>query len=197
MCSQFDAIYIGVHADWIDYTKDLLNRYKLSNPALKVVVGGTSRTDTIINILNAIETDFDLPEDCIVVTHDAVRPFVKLSTIEKNIETARRHGSCDTVIPATDTILRSDETCSSIETIPTRDRMYQGQTPQSFSLRLFRESLSTLDEAAKNELTDACKVLVEAGHGVKLVRGDTTNIKLTTIMDYKIALAMIESELVD
>jgi 2-C-methyl-D-erythritol 4-phosphate cytidylyltransferase len=126
-----------------------------------------------------------------------VRPFVKLSTIEQNIEAALEYGACDTVIPATDTIVRSNEDGTTIYKIPERNRMYQGQTPQSFGITRFRESLDKLDAKTKESLTDACKVLVEAGNEVRLVAGDPTNIKLTTTMDYKVAHAMIESGVVD
>ena len=46
-------------------------------------------------------------------------------------------------------------------------------------------------------LTDACKILVLKGQPVHLVEGDVTNIKLTTIMDYKTAQAMVESRIED
>jgi 2-C-methyl-D-erythritol 4-phosphate cytidylyltransferase len=162
-----------------------------------VLAGGATRNDTIVKILEAIEEHYGVSDEHIVVTHDSVRPFVKLSTIEANIDAALAHGACDTVIPATDTIVRSDEEGLLIAKIPNRRRMYQGQTPQSFGVIPFRESLASLDAEAAARLTDACGVLVEAGHKVRLVPGDVTNIKLTTIMDYKVAQAMIESEALD
>ena len=51
---------------------------------------------------------------------------------------------------------------------------------------------ASLTDAERAELTDACKILVLKGKPVHLVLGDVTNIKLTTIMDYKTAQAMIE-----
>jgi 2-C-methyl-D-erythritol 4-phosphate cytidylyltransferase len=197
LCSRFDALFIGVHEDWLAHTRELIEKYRLEGFPIRVLAGGRTRTDTIINILDAIEAEYDKSDEHIVVTHDSVRPFVKLSTIEKNIEAALSYGACDTVIPATDTIVRSDEEGAWISKVPTRGRMYQGQTPQSFRIKLFRECYAALDENAKATLTDACKVLVEAKAPVRLVAGDVTNIKLTTVMDYKMAKAMIESEAVD
>ena len=43
----------------------------------------------------------------IIVTHDSVRPFVTYRIIEENIAAAEQFGACDTVIPATDTIVES------------------------------------------------------------------------------------------
>ncbi|MDR3052845.1 MAG: 2-C-methyl-D-erythritol 4-phosphate cytidylyltransferase [Coriobacteriales bacterium] len=197
LCARFDALYIGVHKDWLSHTNELLQKYHLDGFPLHVVSGGTTRNQTIMNILERIEGDFGSSAEHIVVTHDSVRPFVLLSTIEANIDAALAYGACDTVIPATDTIVRADQSGQAIERIPTRDRMYQGQTPQSFKLQAFKESYRTLDENTLAALTDACKVLLEAGVSVRLVAGDVTNIKLTTIMDYKIAQAMIASGVVD
>jgi 2-C-methyl-D-erythritol 4-phosphate cytidylyltransferase len=197
LCTRFDALFVGVHGDWLAHTHELLEKYRLTGFPIHVLAGGATRNDTIVNILDAIEAQYGASTEHIVVTHDSVRPFVKLSTIEANIEAALAYGACDTVIPATDTIVRSDDEGTSIFGIPNRSRMYQGQTPQSFGITLFRESLAGLDEATRVSLTDACKVLVEAGHKVRLVEGDVTNIKLTTIMDYKVAQAMIESGSVD
>lgn len=197
LCARIDALYIGVHSDWVSHTQDLINKYALSHYDIHVVSGGGSRNQTIMNILDAIETDHGQDAEHIVVTHDSVRPFVKLSTIEANIDAALANPACDTVIPATDTIVRSDEDGAFIAQIPTRDRMYQGQTPQSFKVSLFRQLYQDMDEQTRVSLTDACKVFVEAGYPVRLVPGDVTNIKLTTIMDYKIAQAMIESRAID
>jgi 2-C-methyl-D-erythritol 4-phosphate cytidylyltransferase len=193
LCPRFDAIYIGVHPDWLEHSRELLHKHGLGDFPLAVVAGGKTRTDTIVAVLDAIEAKHGPSEKHIVVTHDAVRPFVKLSTIEENIDAALAYGACDTVLPAADTIVRADEADEYIYRIPSRSRMYQGQTPQSFSIAAFRESLERLDGDKRARLTDACGALVEAGKQVRLVKGDVTNIKLTTIMDYKIAQAMIVS----
>jgi 2-C-methyl-D-erythritol 4-phosphate cytidylyltransferase len=197
LCARFDALFIGVHGDWLAHTRELLEKYHLTGFPIHVLAGGATRNGTIVNILDAIEERYDVSDEHIVVTHDSVRPFVKLSIIEANIDAALAYGACDTVIPATDTIVRSDEAGTVIGDIPNRRRMYQGQTPQSFGVTRFRESLASLSSEATAGLTDACKVLVEAGREVRLVPGDVTNIKLTTIMDYKVAQAMIESGTVD
>jgi 2-C-methyl-D-erythritol 4-phosphate cytidylyltransferase len=197
LCVRFDALFVGVHRDWLVHTQELLERYRLGGFPIHVLAGGETRNDTIVNVLDAIEANYGTSDEHVVVTHDAVRPFVKLSTIEANIDAVLEHDACDTVIPATDTIVYADEQGASIQSIPDRNRVYQGQTPQSFGITRFRNSLAILDSETRVSLTDACRVLVEAGHDVYLVEGDVTNIKLTTIMDYKIAQAMIESGAVD
>ena len=192
MCKEFDAIYIGTHADWVDFTRDTISSCGIDAAPVRIVEGGTNRNGTIMNIIDAIEADYDASDDHIIVTHDSVRPFVKLTTIKANIDAAQEFGACDTVIPATDTIVVS-ENGKTIDSIPLRDAMYQGQTPQSFRVSVLKELYAGLSEDERATLTDACKILVLKGQPVHLVEGDATNIKLTTLMDYKTAQAMVET----
>ncbi len=85
-----------------------------------------------MNAIKFIESEGNLNDDTIIVTHDSVRPFVTNRIIEENIEFAKQYGACDTVVPATDTIVESADN-EMISSIPDRSKMYQGQTPQSFS----------------------------------------------------------------
>lgn len=191
LCSEFDAVFIGTHGDWVEYTKDAVAQYGFGETPVHVVQGGADRNDTILEIIKAIEERYGESDEHVIVTHDSVRPFVKVSTIKANIEAAQKFGACDTVIPATDTIVESLDG-ERISSIPLRSNMYQGQTPQSFKVKTLKDLYASLTDAERAELTDACKILVLKGKPVHLVLGDVTNIKLTTIMDYKTAQAMIE-----
>lgn len=193
LCQEFDAIYLGVHSDWLAFAQDLVFQNNESDTLVRIVAGGPDRNSTIMNIVDAIEEDFGSSPDHIIVTHDSVRPFVKVSSIRKNIDALRVYPACDTVIPATDTIVESGDGLK-IDDIPPRGKMYQGQTPQSFRIADLKEAYRSLSEGEKATLTDACKIFVMKGIPVGLVDGDVTNIKLTTIMDYKVAQAMIDDE---
>lgn len=192
LCNEFDAIYIGTHTNWVDFTKDEVAKYCQSEIPIHIVRGGKDRNGTIIQIINAIEEQYGKSDEHVVVTHDSVRPFVKFSTIKANIEAMSHAVACDTVIPATDTIVVSKDG-KTIDSIPFRGNMYQGQTPQSFKISALKDLYFGLTDAERENLTDACKILILKGEPVQLVEGDVTNIKLTTIMDYKIAQAMVES----
>ncbi|MDY5273758.1 MAG: 2-C-methyl-D-erythritol 4-phosphate cytidylyltransferase [Arcanobacterium sp.] len=186
---DFDGVYVGVHPDWVDYTRDLLAGEGLAE-CVTVIAGGANRNGTIANILAQIENEHGDDPEAIIITHDAVRPFVSLATIRDNICAARKFGACDTVIPATDTIVDSADGSVIIE-IPDRSRLYQGQTPQSFRIDWLKDSYSKLSEEEKAAIPDACKALVLAGYPVQLVEGAPENIKLTTVMDYRIAQSLV------
>ncbi|HDK5669703.1 TPA: 2-C-methyl-D-erythritol 4-phosphate cytidylyltransferase, partial [Staphylococcus pseudintermedius] len=78
-----------------------------------------------------------------------------------------------------------------------RSEMYQGQTPQSFNVKLLRENYNSLSEENKKILTDACKIMVVSDQKVKLVEGELYNIKITTPYDLKVANSIIKGGLLN
>lgn len=196
LCSRFDKIYVGVHPDWLLHMTDLAEKYNLDLSRLVCVAGGKDRNETIFNIIKQIKEDYNIGDDDVIVTHDSVRPFVTSRIIEENIDAALKFGACDTVIGSTDTIVMS-ENGDVITNIPERKFMYQGQTPQSFKINLLLDIYNDLSDDEKAELTDACKICVMRGCPVYLVEGETANLKITTVTDYKIAMAMVGGNKVD
>ena len=192
LVDEFEKVIVLVPATWINQTRDIISRF-LSPFAerIAVVAGGAKRSDTVMCAVSYIEKTFGLGEDDVIVTHDAVRPFVTLRIIEENLKVVREYGACDTVVPATDTIVQSVN-ATSIAWIPDRSEYYQGQTPQSFNICRLKELFGELDQADEASLTDACKIFVLKGEPVALVRGDEANIKLTYAHDMRIARALME-----
>jgi len=197
VCPDIDYVYIGVHENWILHMEDLLEKYiKIRKNVVRIVAGGEDRNSTIMNIVAAIEKDFGESDENYIITHDSVRPFVTARILNDNIEAVLKYKACDTVIGAVDTIVTSKDG-NIISEIPDRKNMYQGQTPQSFQINLLKELYSELSEDEKRVLTDACKICVVRQAPVYLVRGETSNLKITTVSDYKIAQAMVGGRSID
>ncbi len=135
---------------------------------------------------------YEVKEETVIVTHDSVRPFVTHRIIEENIKYAEKYGACDTVVPATDTIVQSEDN-TIIAEVPDRRKMYQGQTPQSFRLKKLKELYEGLTEDEKKILTDATKIFVMGGEKVYLVEGEVSNIKITYPYDLRVAETLIQS----
>ncbi len=193
MCGRFDHIYVAVVKDYVSYMTDILVKAIGKTDRVTVIEGGSDRNGSIVNVINEIrKTDSD--PDSILVTHDAVRPFVSARIIEENISAAIEYGATDTVIPATDTIIRSSDGLNLTE-IPVRDELYNGQTPQSFRIGMFEEDFYALSDEQKKILTDACKIFVLAGRTVRMVKGDAYNMKITTPFDLRLAEAIVAEEL--
>lgn len=193
---EFERIIVLSPAMWVEYTKQIISKYMGNNDKVVVIEGGDTRNETIMNSVKYIEDNFGLDDDTIIVTHDSVRPFVTHRIIKENIDAAKKYGACDTVIPATDTIVESTNG-KTISSIPNRNNMYQGQTPQSFKAKKLREIYLSLTDEEREILTDAAKILVIKGHDVHLVNGETYNIKITYPYDLKIARSLLEEDIND
>lgn len=187
----FEKVVVLCPKQWIEHTKNLLKKY-LGEQAemVKVLEGGSTRNETIMNSINYIESEFGLDDDTIIVTHDSVRPFLTYRIIEENIKYAQKYGACDTVIAATDTIVNSEDG-EYVTSIPDRAKMYQGQTPQTFGAKKLKEMYYSLSEEEKEILTDAAKIFVMKGEKVHLVEGEVYNIKITYPYDLRVAESLL------
>lgn len=186
-----ERIVVAVPGNWITYTRDILEKFCLFDlDKIDVIEGGADRNGTIMNICHHIDKKYKIKEDTIVVTHDAVRPFITQRIIKDNVEGCAKFDAIDTVIAASDTIVESKDG-KKISSIPVRKEMYQGQTPQSFKVKEFIRINNSLTEDERGILTDACKVYVIKNKTVGLVKGETFNLKITTKYDLKMANLMI------
>ncbi|MBO1198417.1 D-ribitol-5-phosphate cytidylyltransferase [Staphylococcus simiae] len=191
LVNDFDKIFIATPQKWVSHTKDILRKHYINDDRIEVIQGGTDRNETIMNIIHEIEHRQPITDDDVIITHDAVRPFLTHRIIKENIDNVLKYGAVDTVISATDTIVTSTDG-EYVHTIPVRNEMYQGQTPQSFNIKLLRNSYKALSAEQKDILTDACKILIVANQQVRLVRGELYNIKITTPYDLKVANSILK-----
>jgi 2-C-methyl-D-erythritol 4-phosphate cytidylyltransferase len=145
-----------------------------------------------MNAISFIESEGNLSDETIIVTHDAVRPFVSKKLIADNVEAVVRTGACGTAFPATDTILKSENGVT-IDEIPDRSELYQVQTPQSFRAKKLRELYTSLTDTEKSILTDATKIYVMKGEPVEIIRGEKHNIKITYPLDIAIGEAILKA----
>ncbi len=190
---NFEKLIVLCPSQWVEHTKNLVKKHLKDEGRVVVIQGGDTRNETIMNSIRYIEENYGLDDETIIVTHDSVRPFLTHRIIEDNIRYAREFGACDTVIPATDTIVESvDGQC--ISNIPDRKCMYQGQTPQSFKAKKLKELYLGLTEAEKEILTDAAKIFVIKGEKVHLVEGEVFNIKITYPYDLRVAETLIKGD---
>ncbi|MBZ9570427.1 2-C-methyl-D-erythritol 4-phosphate cytidylyltransferase [Methanobrevibacter sp. TMH8] len=193
----FDEIIVLCPKNWINYTEDLINKYIInqnifnSSNKIKVVEGGDQRNETIMNAVSYIDENYELSDDDIIVTHDSVRPFITHRILTENIKYSGKYGACDTVIPASDTIVESNDN-KFIKNIPNRKNMYQGQTPQSFKINKLKTLYNKLSNEEKDMLTDACKIFSINNEKVFLVEGEVTNIKITYPYDLKVANSILK-----
>lgn len=193
---KFEEVIVLCPEQWANHTENMLKKSLKDKDRFTVVKGGNTRNETLYNAINYIEDKYGLDDDTIIVTHDAVRPFVTHRIIEENISSALKYGATDTVIPATDTIVES-KNGEIISSIPNRAELFQGQTPQSFNAKKLKGLYESLTDNEKDVLTDACKIFSIKGEPVHLVQGEVFNIKITYPFDLKVAQTMIEGDIKD
>lgn len=187
---SFSKIIVCCPKEWVSYTEDLLEKYNIDTNRVDIAVGGSTRNETIINGCKLIEEKYGITDKDIIVTHDAVRPFVNQRILDDNIKLAKKYAAIDTVVSATDTIVYSKDG-KIISDIPNRKECFQGQTPQTFNIKKLMALFNSLTVKEKEILTDGCKIFSLKGESVGLVDGEVYNIKLTTLYDLKIANAIL------
>lgn len=186
----FTHIVILTPEDWVSYTEDLISEYIGDNNNVTILKGGDTRNDTLDNALTYLDKEFGFKEDSIIVTHDAVRPFLTSEIIKNNIEAAIECGACGTMVPATDTIVVSDKGIY-INDIPNRAKLFQCQTPQTFNAVKLKKIMTSLTEEERNLVTDGCRLFVMKNLPVKMVAGIPENIKITYPFDLVVAEAVL------
>ena len=178
--NDFACVLVLTPDDWVSYTKELLDRSGLPVGDVPVIVlaGGATRNDTLRNAISYLEEHYEPGEDDVFVTHDAVRPFLTQEMISANITAVQQYGACGTCIPATDTIVVSEDG-TFLSEIPDRSKLYQMQTPQSFRPQKLKELMDSLTTEEEAVLTDGCKIYLLKGEPVAIVAGSVTNLKIT------------------
>ena len=150
-----------------------------------VVEGGERRQDSVANAVRAIA-----PSSQVVVIHDAARPLVTPSLIERTIDAAVKHGAAIAALRARDTVKRGDAAGIIRGTLP-RDEIFLAQTPQAFRVGVLRDALASASSAP--DATDEAMLAEAAGHHVHLVEGDPRNLKITTPDDLDMAERLLGS----
>lgn len=179
-----DKICIACHKDYIDFTKEMVLKY--FDFSVEIIPGGKDRMESVEAIVNHFMADMN--EDDILLTHDAVRPFVSEKMIKESIENARSGHFCTIAVNSTDTVCIADG--GMIESVPERSGVFNIQTPQTFNLGDLAEMLGKCPD--KDKYTDLCGLALSFGKRVKIIEGSPENIKITVPADIKIAEAILE-----
>ncbi len=159
---------------------------------VSTTLGGETRAHSVLNGLSSLSS-FAAKNDWVLV-HDAARPCLSEAAVGRLVTELVDHKTGGILaVPARDTLkLARDQGNHPIvdKTLP-REQIWQAQTPQMFRYGLLESALAeALSEP--NSVTDEASAMERAGHEVRLVEGDQSNIKITTAEDVLIARSMLE-----
>ena len=142
--------------------------------------GGLTRAETVGNGLAAIANE--VGEGDWVLVHDAARPCLSqemLGALCDELDADLVGGLL--AVPVADTLKRADAD-QRVAATQSRDGMWQAQTPQMFRYGLLRKVLE-----GNSTVTDEAGAVEAAGLQPRLVRADSTNLKVTFPADLRLA----------
>jgi 2-C-methyl-D-erythritol 4-phosphate cytidylyltransferase/2-C-methyl-D-erythritol 2,4-cyclodiphosphate synthase len=143
---------------------------------LTIVKGGERRRDSVTQAFARVSDRAD-----VVVIHDAARPLVTDALIRRTVAAASEAGAAIAALRAHDTVKQADPEGVITGTLP-RDTIYLAQTPQAFRVSVLRDALKVAGDA-----TDEAMLAEQSGHTVRVVDGDSRNLKITTPEDLSMA----------
>lgn len=141
--------------------------------------GGAQRADSVRAGVAVLPADID-----VVLVHDAARPVLHRESIEAVIDSAARGASATLALPVTDTLHRVDADNVVIET-PDRAQFWRALTPQAFPRAVLEAAYAQVSDASS--ATDEAGLVARAGYAVRVIPGESSNIKVTTTADIALA----------
>ena len=145
-----------------------------------VAIGGATRAASVRQGLAALEA---LPDETLVLIHDAARPFLSPSLIDRACAAASRHGAAIPVLGVTDTVKEVDAAGLVIATLD-RSALRTVQTPQAFRLGMIRVAHAAAEAQGRDDFTDDGAVIEWHGVALATFAGDSGNLKLTHPEDF-------------
>ncbi|MGF1745693.1 2-C-methyl-D-erythritol 4-phosphate cytidylyltransferase [Vibrio minamisatsumaniensis] len=175
---QVSQVVIAISDDDPYYPELALN---LNSQVLRVS-GGSERADSVLSALNYI-AEQQLGDW--VMVHDAARPCVQLSDIDKLISGAMNHDvGAILAAPVRDTMKRGAQ--GQIEQTVDRADLWHALTPQMFRSKPLRNALSQA-LAQGVSITDEASAFEWKGLSPALVAGRSDNFKITQPEDLALA----------
>lgn len=184
---RVDMVLIATNKECVEQVKELTENY---SKVKAVIAGGETRQASVYNGLKEIEKNITSEKDLVLI-HDSARPLVSQRIIDENIDLGLKYGAVDTVVPASDTIIKSNDE-QTIGEILNRSELYQTQTPQTFEFGLIKKAHERALKDNVPNVTDDCKLVMHFGVNVHFAKGDKLNFKVTTPEDLEMLKALVK-----
>lgn len=171
-----EKIIVAVAENDTSYRKLAL----LSHTKISIVFGGETRAHSVLNGLNALPAD----ENCWVLVHDAARPCLKRSDLDKLLQIEDDNGAI-LAVPAIDTIKRTFDG-NFIAHTEDRSTLWHALTPQFFPAQTLKQAIQT-SLAQGLPITDEASAMELSGFHPRLIIGRSDNLKITRPEDLALA----------
>lgn len=186
---RIDEIAVVSRVDYVQDVQEMVRRNGYQK-VKHVLCGGKERYHSSLAALDAYRNDDD-----VLMFHDCVRPLVSQKIIDDCLDEMAHFDVVDVAIPATDTIIEIDDE-GNICRIPQRTHLRNVQTPQCFRRRVIRRAFDLALQDPEFKPTDDVSVVFKylPETPIKVVMGDTSNIKITYKEDLEFAEKILSNK---
>tara|TARA_A100001015_G_C14836988_1_gene650876 strand:+ start:83 stop:748 length:666 start_codon:yes stop_codon:yes gene_type:complete len=172
--NDINEIIVPCHLDNIDQT---IKDTSMFGNKIKIIPGGKTRAASVYNGFKKIS------KNCrYVLVHDAARPNVSESLIQRIIKSLDQHPVIIPGVSVTDTIkeVLKDTITKTID----RDNLIAVQTPQGFHYDVLKNAYNNIKDLSR--VTDEAALVEMTKVFGTIIPGDLENIKLTHQIDLKL-----------
>ncbi len=178
-------IVVVIPAEDLPVGEELVGAWKEERTELpvRVIAGGSRRQDSVLLGIKALELSR------YVLVHDAARPLLLRSDVEKLLAVVRETGAAVIGNPSADSLKRVVD--GSIVDEIDRRQVWSVQTPQGAEIERLRRAYATVGD--DREWTDEASLLRAAGVRVTPVEGSRGNLKITSPGDELLVEAVLRA----
>jgi len=177
--------WVGIIGQPFD-KENIMHSIKEYSKNIKWINGGNTRQESVKNGLN------NLPNNAKkVLIHDGARCLINPADIDKCSFELDSHDAVVLAVRVTDTIKVVNK-FGFIKETPNRENLWAAQTPQGFLVEKLKKAHNI---AIKNDwiVTDDASLFERLSWEVKIIEGDSLNIKITRPIDIEIANLFLNS----
>ena len=171
-----DEIAVVIHPDYENMMEEIVLKNQWQK-VKKILKGGSERYQSSLSAIKA----YNHQPDTNLIFHDAVRPLINPQIIDEVVFALKKYNAVDVAVAATDTIIQVNDSGNEITSIPNRNFLRRGQTPQAFKLSVIEKAYEYALQDPEFVCTDDCGTVIKylPEEPVFVVRGAESNMKLT------------------
>ncbi|MEO5378954.1 MAG: 2-C-methyl-D-erythritol 4-phosphate cytidylyltransferase [Magnetococcus sp. DMHC-6] len=159
-----------------------LKNFSHLNAQCRWIEGGSTRQESIFRLMMAVEREW-------LVILDGARPFFSITLMQKVLSAARETGVAGAFLPidVPVALLSGERVVQDFS----KDQLGVFQTPQAYSRQLLQRVYEiTIQNQWQEQST--MQLALRVGYPVRAVKGETTNIKITTPIDWRLAHLLVD-----
>ena len=171
-----NEICVVANKDIIEDVKRLAQTEKFEKVKY-IIEGGKTRTLSAYSAISLYDGEKK------ILIHDGVRPLISPEVIASCVEALDHHLACAVATKTTDTIF--EVLSGKIKNIPSRNTLYNAQTPQCFLLSILKKAYKEAISLGDTNFSDDCSLLMkyDPNIDIRIIEGNKENIKLTFSSD--------------